>query len=50
MSWKESALVLPHVCLGRTKDTAVLEKREKKHFHAIFLVSIVLVLPDAFLL
>lgn len=29
MSWKESDLVLPHVCLGRTKDTAVLKKRQK---------------------
>lgn len=24
MSWKEPALVLPHVCLGRTKDVPVL--------------------------
>lgn len=29
MSWKEPALVPPHVCLGRTKDVPVLVGGEK---------------------
>jgi len=50
MSWKESALVFPHVCLGRIKDTSDLRKSEKKTFSCHFPDVDGLVLSDASLL